>query len=255
MTNNYIIKPNDIIIINFPELKKVDIKAQNINFDIVYEDENILIVDKPNNLVVHPSSTTKDSTLVNGLLKKINNLSDINGIIRPGIVHRIDKMTTGLLIIAKNNDAHKFLAKNLQAKNIKRYYMLIVHGTFKNKFGTIKAPIGRDPNNRKKMAIVNNGKSAITHFKVIKNYKNFSLLECELDTGRTHQIRVHMNYINHPIYGDNVYNKNVDNNDNFGQYLHAYKLKLIHPKTKKTLIFNSKLPKIILDKIKQLESE
>lgn len=250
--NNYHLKLNDKVTINFPKIKKLNIKAEDIDFKIVYEDDDIAVIDKPNNLVVHPSNGHINDTLVNGLLKKIKNLSNINGIIRPGIVHRIDKKTTGLLLVAKNNNAHKFLCNNIAKKVIKRYYKVIVKGFFKYDSATINAPIGRDQKFRKKMCVVPSGKEAITLVKLIENLNNHALLECELLTGRTHQIRVHLKYINHPVLGDNEYG---NSKDPYGQYLHAYMLKIIHPTTKKEMIFISELPKEFQLKIKELSNK
>ena len=256
IVNNCILKINDNVEVELPEKVVLNVEPQDIDFEIIYEDENIIIVNKPNDLVVHPSIGHPDNTLVNGLLKKASNLSDINGIIRPGIVHRIDRFTTGLLVVAKNNKYHQYLSEKIKTKEIKRYYYALVHGTFDHKTGTIDAPIGRDPKNRKRMAVTNkHSKNACTYFKVIKTFKEFSLIECELSTGRTHQIRVHLKYINHPIYGDDVYGRLSDRNNPFGQYLHAYMLKLINPITHKEMVFKCDLPKIFNDKIIQLSKE
>ncbi len=254
--NNYILKKDDIVKIKLPEKKILDIKPENIKFKIIYEDKDIVVIDKPNDLVVHPSNGHENGTLVNGILKKIKTLSDINGIIRPGIVHRIDRFTTGLLVIAKNNNSHKFLSECLKNKVIKRYYYALVHGNFDHNIGDINAPIGRDSNNRKKMVVTNkNSKDAITKFKIIESFNNFTLLECEILTGRTHQIRAHLEYIKHPIYGDNIYGHLSDKNNPFGQFLHAYMLELVHPITKKKMVFKSKLPKKFNEKIRDLRKE
>ncbi len=257
VANSHNVQIGDFIQIDLPEEEEtIELIPQNIDFRVVYEDDDIIIIDKPNNLVVHPSITCKKNTLVNGLLYKFKNLSDINGKIRPGIVHRIDKQTTGLLVVAKNNDAHRYLERELKDKKIKRYYYALVYGTFEHKTGLIKAPIGRDSKNRKKMAVQsNNSKQAVTFFKILKEFKKFSLIECELETGRTHQIRIHMQYILHPIFGDNIYGRIYDRNNSFGQYLHAYKLELVHPTTKKLMTFTADLPKEFADKIEELEKE
>ena len=252
VSNNYILKLNDKITFSIPKREKLDVIAQDIDFKIVYQDDDIAVIDKPNNLVVHPSAGHNDNTLVNGLLYKIKNLSDINGIIRPGIVHRIDKNTTGLLLVAKNNYAHKFLADNIAKKVIKRYYKVIVKGYFNYNKATIDAPIGRDPKNRKRMCVIDGGKKAVTLVKLIENFNNMSFLECELLTGRTHQIRAHLKYINFPVLGDNEYS---NSKDSYGQYLHSYMLKIIHPTTKKEMIFKSELPKEFKLKLKQLKLE
>ncbi len=256
ISSNYNLKINDKLSIIIPKKTNLDLKAKDIKFDIIYEDSDFAIIDKPNNLVVHPSNGHMSISLVHGLLYRIKDLSDINGIIRPGIVHRIDKKTTGLLIVAKNNKSHVFLSKQIQEKKIKRFYYALVHGTFTNKTGTIDAPIGRNPSDRKKMTVINkNSKSAITKFIVIKTFTNSSLVECELLTGRTHQIRVHFKYINHPLIGDNDYGWLSDQNNIYGQYLHAHMLRLIHPNTNKKMEFKAKLPKEFLQKIDELEKE
>ncbi len=228
------------------------LEPEKMDLDIVYEDDDILVINKPNGLVVHPAPGNYNHTLANALSYYSNELSDINGEFRPGIVHRIDAFTTGLLVVAKNNKAHEFLASELASKNIKRTYEALVWGIIKEDTGTIDAPIGRDPKDRKKMAVVANGKNAITNFKVLDRFKRTTLLEIELETGRTHQIRVHMNYINHPVVNDPVYG-NYPKIDESGQVLHAKKLELIHPTTKEKMVFTSELPeefKNILEKFK-----
>jgi len=231
--------------------------------DIVFEDEDVLVVNKPSGMVVHPAPGHYQDTLVNGLLWHIKNLSSINGETRPGIVHRIDKDTSGLLMVAKNNYSHDILAKELQEKKTKREYIALVEGVINNKRGKIKkktkreyialvegvinnkrgkinAPIGRDKANRLKMAVTSSGKEAVTNFEVIETFDDSSLIKCILETGRTHQIRVHMQYINHPLVNDYVYG-NAKNND-FGQFLHAQTLGFTHPKTKEWLEFSCELP-------------
>ena len=212
-----------------------------MNLDIVYEDDDVIVVNKENGVVVHPGNGNYNHTLVNGLAYH-SNLSDVNGKFRPGIVHRIDAYTTGLLMIAKNNKAHEFLAKQLEEKTVVRKYIALVWGVIKNDTGTIDAPIGRDKSDRKKMAVTDiNSKKAITHFKVLERYSNATLIELSLETGRTHQIRVHMNYINHPVVNDQVYGKRKTI-DETGQCLHAKIIGFIHPTTLEYMEFDSELP-------------
>lgn len=243
--SGYKIKENDII--EYAEYKEEssELEATEMNLDIVFEDDNVIVINKPNGLVVHPGSGNKDNTLANGL-KYYSKLSDLNGEFRPGIVHRIDAYTTGLLMIAKNNKTHEFLAKQLEDKTTHRKYIALVWGVIKEDSGTIDAPIGRDKNDRKKMAVNFDGKKAITHFKVLNRYKDATLIEVSLETGRTHQIRVHMNYINHPIVNDNVYgNRKIF--DETGQCLHAKELGFINPTNNKYMEFSCELPECFLN--------
>jgi len=251
--SSYKTKVNDEITYEYI-LKENHLNPENIALDIVYEDEDILVINKPNGLVVHPAPGNYEHTLANALAYYSKDLSNINGEFRPGIVHRIDAYTTGLLVVAKNNKAHEFLASELSEKRIKRTYLALVWGVIKEDSGTIDAPIGRDTKDRKKMAVVANGKSAITHFKVLERYANATLLEIELETGRTHQIRVHMNYINHPVVNDPVYG-NYKTLDNTGQMLHAKKLELVHPKTKKVMIFEAGEPKEFKNILNEFKKE
>ncbi len=243
--SNYKIKENDIIDIDYEEPKELDVIPENIPLDIVYEDESIIIVNKPKNMVVHPSAGHESGTLVNALLYHCkDSLSSINGVIRPGIVHRIDMNTTGLLVICKNDNAHKILAEQLKEHSITRKYHAICYGIIKED-GTVNAPIGRHPVDRKKMAINHkNGRDAITHYKVLKHFsKGYTYIECSLETGRTHQIRVHMASIGHPILGDDVYGPQKTKIKNLtGQTLHAKTLGFIHPDTNKYIEFDSPLP-------------
>lgn len=221
--------------------KEVDgIVPQNIDLDIVYEDDDLLIVNKPQGMVVHPSAGHQQNTLVNALAFHTP-LSTINGEFRPGIVHRIDKDTSGLLMVAKNDKAHLALAEDLKQHKANRQYLALVHGVFEEQTGKIDAPIARDPNNRQKQAIVKDGREAITHFKVLEQFEKYALVSLQLETGRTHQIRVHMAYIGHPVAGDPVYGfkKTLPGN---GQYLHASTLEITHPTTKKTMSFEAPLP-------------
>lgn len=252
--NSYRVKENDEITINIPEAKNLDATPQDIPLDIVYEDDDIIVINKPRDLVVHPSNGHEDGTLVNALLAHCTNLSGINGVKRPGIVHRIDKDTTGLLVVAKNDYAHEFLAKQLEDHTLHREYIALVKGVIKEDDGKIIAPIGRDKYNRQKMAVdVKNGKPAVTHFHVLKRFNQYTLISCVLETGRTHQIRVHMNYIGYPIEGDLVYGPKSHLLFDKGQLLHAEKLILIHPKTKKKMTFSAPLPKDFQDVIDNLE--
>jgi 23S rRNA pseudouridine1911/1915/1917 synthase len=238
--NGYKLVLNDMVEVNIPEAKAMDIEAVDLALKVVYEDEDIIVIDKPKGLVVHPAKSHQSHTLVHGLLHQVAHLSGINGIIRPGIVHRIDKDTTGLLVVAKNDESHQFLANQLKNHEIKRTYLALVHGVVKENQGYIEAPIGRHPKNRLKMAIIDGGKQAITHFNVLERFEHNSLLELELETGRTHQIRVHLEYIKFPIVGDPLYGKK---NDTFkeGQFLHAKQLVLIHPRKKVQMTFEAAL--------------
>ena len=239
---SYKVNSGDKIEITIPEPKKIDLKPQDIKVEIVYEDNDIIVVNKPKGLVVHPAVGNPDGTLVNAIMNICkDSLSGIGGEVRPGIVHRLDKDTTGLLIVAKNDKAHRILAEELKEKKIKRKYIALVSGVINHDVGEIDAPIGRDPSDRKKMCVTSvNSKDAITHFRVLERYKNASLIECELETGRTHQIRVHMKYINHPVINDPVYGKN--NHGEFGQLLHAKEITFTHPTTKKVMTFSCNVP-------------
>ena len=250
--SSYKVRENDEITYEY-EVKENHLSPEKIDLDIVYEDDDILVINKPNGLVVHPGPGNYEHTLANALVYYSKNLSDVNGEFRPGIVHRIDAYTTGLLVVAKNNKAHEILASNLASKAIKRTYIALVWGKINEDTGTIDAPIGRDPKDRKKMAVVANGKKAITHFKVLERYARATLIELELETGRTHQIRVHMNYINHPVVNDPVYGQAKLINDE-GQMLHARKLEFVHPITNKKMEFEVPLPdklKVIIDMFKE----
>ena len=233
--------------------ENIKVEAEDIKLDIVYEDDDVMVVNKPNGMVVHPAVGNKSGTLVNALVNHSNNLSTVNGEFRPGIVHRIDAYTTGLLMIAKNDKAHEFLSKQLQEKTITRKYISLVWGVIPNDTGVIDAPIMRDKSDRKKMAVGSiNSKDAITHFKVLERFKDATLIELRLETGRTHQIRVHMNYIGHPVVNDPVYGRRKLI-DKTGQCLHAKTLGFIHPTTHKYMEFDSELPECftnILDKFR-----
>lgn len=240
---SYTTKEGDYVKVELPKPKKIEIVAENIHLSIVYEDEDIVIINKPQNMVVHPAPGNYTGTLVNGLLYHIDNLSSINGVIRPGIVHRLDKDTSGLLIIAKNDKAHRNISEDLKERNIKRSYVALVHGNISKESDTINAPIGRHPVDRKKMTVTKrNSKEAISHYKVLDRFDDYTLVEVNLETGRTHQIRVHMAYINHPIVGDQVYSKGKNEFGLSKQMLHAYKLGFTHPKTGKYMEFETELP-------------
>ena len=249
----YLIKENDIIEINYEE-EELKAEPEKMDLDIVYEDNDVIVVNKANKVVVHPACGNKSGTLVNGLLYHSKNLSSINGEFRPGIVHRIDADTTGLLMIAKNDKAHKILADQLKEKTTHRVYYALVWGVINNETGTVDAPIGRDPKDRKKMAVTpDNSKEAITHFRVIERYKNATLIELKLETGRTHQIRVHMAYIGHPVLNDPLYGTKEQTTP-FGQYLHAKTLGFKHPRTGEYMEFDSELPQEFVEKIEELKN-
>ena len=242
--SSYVLKLDDEIEINEEYTEEIDIVPENIPLDIVYEDEYLLVVNKPSGMVVHPGSGNFSGTLVNALMYYCNqNLSKVNGDIRPGIVHRIDKDTSGLLLIAKNDEVHEELARQIGEKTVTRKYLALVQGVILEDTATIDAPIGRDPNHRKKMCVTDIcGKDAITHFKVLERYQKASLIECKLETGRTHQIRVHLNYIGHPLVNDSVYGYRKLEDAEFGQMLHAKTLGFVHPITKQYLEFEVDAP-------------
>lgn len=241
---NYKVKTDDIINVDIPEPLEANIVAEDIPLDIIYEDDDILIVNKPKDMVVHPAPGHYTGTLVNALMYHCrDNLSEINGVLRPGIVHRIDKDTTGALIVCKNDYSHNFVAEQLKVHSITRKYVAIVNGVISDDEDTIDAPIGRHEVNRKKMSInYKNGKNAVTHYKVLKRFKKYTYIECQLETGRTHQIRVHMSSINHSILGDELYNNNKCPFKLQGQTLHAKTIGFIHPTTKKYVEFEAPLP-------------
>lgn len=238
----YKVKPGDVFFLEIPEVKELTVDPENIPIDIVYQDKDIIIINKPRGMVVHPADGNYSGTLVNALLYHCTDLSDINGVRRPGIVHRIDKDTTGLLVVAKNNNAHTFLADAIKEHKVARIYTALVEGIISENSGMVNAPVGRHPVDRKKMAVnTKNGKDAITHFTVLKRFENCTLVQCKLETGRTHQIRVHMAYIGHPVVGDPVYGRR-DNRGLSGQALHAGQLTLTHPSTKEEMTFTAPIP-------------
>ncbi len=241
--SKYLVQEGDLIKVNIPKPVELKIVAEDLPIDIIYEDEDIIIVNKDQGMVVHPAPGNYSGTLVNALLFQIKNLSSINGIIRPGIIHRLDKDTSGIIMVAKNDEAHRFLSDQLKNRNVKREYIALVHGTLNIKENTINAPIGRDPKDRKKMTVINtNSKEAITHYKVIQEFKNYSLVSANLETGRTHQIRVHFAYIKHPIVGDLIYSRKTNKFNCDKQLLHAIKLGIIHPRTKEYMEFKTDIP-------------
>ena len=249
----YKVQAGDKISLVKPEPQSLELTPENIPLDIVYEDDDVIVVNKPQGMVVHPAPGHPDHTLVNALLYH-SPLSTINGTFRPGIVHRIDKDTSGLLMVAKNDLAHQSLAEQLRNKTNKREYLALVYGQIKEDEGTIDAPLGRNPQDRKKQAVVKGGRHAVTHFKVMKRYDNFTLVKCILETGRTHQIRVHMKYIGHPLVGDPLYGpRKVIGKD--GQFLHAALLGFKHPRTGKEMVFEAPLPENFQKMLDKLDKQ
>lgn len=246
----------DVVVLQIPNPVPYEAKAENIPLDIVYEDDYLLVVNKPKGMVVHPAAGNYDGTLVNALLYHCGeSLSGINGVLRPGIVHRIDKDTSGLLIVAKNDFAHAHLAKQIKDHSFTREYEAVVFGNLKNDEGTVDAPIGRNPNDRKKMCVTaKNSKNAVTHYSVIRRYKGYTHIKCILETGRTHQIRVHMAYLGHPVSGDAVYGVKNEKVPFTGQCLHARKIGFVHPKTEEYLEFTSQLPDYFNDFLTKLNN-
>jgi len=238
---NYKCSVNDQLEINIPEPEELDVVPEEMDLDIYFEDRDVLVVNKPKGMVVHPAPGHMTGTLVNGLMAHCKDLSGINGVLRPGIVHRIDKDTSGLLMVAKTDLAHESLVNQLVKKTVTRKYKALVHGIIPHDFGTIDAPLGRDPKDRQSMTVVDDGKHAVTHFHVLERFKDFSFIECQLETGRTHQIRVHMKYIGYPLAGDPKYGpkKTLDIG---GQALHAGILGFTHPRTNEYMEFSAPLP-------------
>lgn len=254
---NYKLKANDSINVFVPDAVPLETTAENIPLDIVYEDDDLLVVNKPKDMVVHPAAGNYTGTLVNALLYHCkDSLSGINGVIRPGIVHRIDKDTSGILIIAKNDMAHLDLAQQIKEHSFHRAYEAVVYGNIKDDNGTVHQPIGRNPKDRKKMAVTDkNSKDAVTHYEVIKRYGNFTHIRCVLETGRTHQIRVHMAYIGHPLAGDSVYGPKKVITELKGQCLHAGEIGFVHPRTNEYLEFKAPLPEYFKKFIAKLEKK
>lgn len=256
IAKNYKLRLGDAISVTIPEPVPYESKAENIPLDIVYEDNDLLVVNKPKGMVVHPAAGNYEGTLVNALLYHCGeSLSGINGVLRPGIVHRIDKNTSGLLIVAKNDNSHKKLAEQIKEHSFTREYEAIVVGNLKNDKGTVNAPIGRHPVDRKRMTVTErNSKNAVTHYEVIARYKGYTHIKCILETGRTHQIRVHMAYLGHPVSGDDVYGVKNEKVNFFGQCLHARKIGFVHPVTDKYLEFTSELPEYFKKYLIKLEN-
>lgn len=251
---NYKVQTEDHIHIIEPELVSLEVLAEDIPIEIVYQDEDVVVVNKAQGMVVHPSAGHQTGTLVNALMYHINDLSGINGTIRPGIVHRIDKDTSGLLMVAKNDAAHEKLAAQLKDKTSLREYVALVHGVIPHEKGTIDAPLGRSKQDRKKQDIIDDGRAAVTHFRVLERFKDFTLVSLKLETGRTHQIRVHMKYIGYPLAGDPVYGprKTLEGK---GQFLHAKTLGFKHPTTEEFLTFEAPLPKLFEDTLTKLRQD
>ena len=250
---NYKVKPDDVVTVSVPDAEPLDIEAENLNLEIIYEDEDVLVVNKPRGMVVHPAPGHTSGTLVNGLMHQVKDLSGINGIMRPGIVHRIDKDTSGLLMVAKNDKAHVSLVDQLVKKTVTRKYIALVHGHIPHDKGTVDAPIGRDPRDRQSMTVVDSGKHAITHFRVLERFGNFTLVECRLETGRTHQIRVHMKYIGYPLAGDPKYGpkKTIEFD---GQALHAAVIGFIHPRTEEYMEYETPLPQVFNELLEEMKA-
>lgn len=247
------IKSGQLVDIEIPELRPVSVEAKEIPLDILYEDKDIIVVNKPQGMVVHPSHGHYDDTLVNALLNHCQDLSGINGELRPGIVHRIDKDTSGVLVVAKNDNAHAALAEQWKGHNIKRVYCAILCGMVQEDAGTVEAAIGRSKNNRLKMAVdPENGRHAVTHYQVKERFAKYTLVECTLETGRTHQIRVHMAYLNHPVAGDPLYGRKKDALGRKAQYLHAKVLGFKHPMSGEYMEFETELPQYFENALKQI---
>ena len=255
--HSYKLKLNDEIEISIPEAKEIDLKAQDIPLDIIYEDDDIIVINKPKGMVVHPANGNPDGTLVNAVMAICkDSLSGIGGEIRPGIVHRLDKDTSGAIIVAKNDKAHVNLSEQLKEHKVKKTYLALVRGIIKENEATINMPISRSNKDRKKMDVNKEGKEAITHFKVLGRYKNkYTLLQINLETGRTHQIRVHLSYIGYPIIGDEVYSNGKNEWGIKGQCLHAWKLEFMHPITKEKISLEAEIPEYLKNILKELEEE
>ncbi|MGV3127482.1 RluA family pseudouridine synthase [Streptococcus orisratti] len=247
----YAVKVGDVITYEIPEDEILDYEAEDIPLDIIYEDEDVAVINKPQGMVVHPAAGHTSGTLVNALMYHIKDLSTINGVVRPGIVHRIDKDTSGLLMIAKNDISHKALAEELKDKKSLRKYLAIVHGNLPNDRGMIEAPIGRSEKDRKKQAVTANGKEAVTRFQVLERFGNYTLVELTLETGRTHQVRVHMAYIGHPVAGDPLYGPRKTLKGQ-GQFLHARTLGFTHPRTGEVMTFTAEAPAIFQERLEEL---
>lgn len=252
---NYKLKEGDSVDVNIPEAEEIDLSPENIPLDIIYEDDDIIVINKPQGMVVHPAPGNYSGTLVNALLYHCKNLSGINGELRPGIVHRLDKDTSGVMVVAKNDKAHLDLSNQIKERTILKKYIAIVEGVIKDDEGSIEAPIGRDHVERKKMAVTEDGRYALTLYKVLERYKNNSLIEATIKTGRTHQIRVHMSYIGHPIVGDEVYGYKKQRFNLLGQALHSKLLGLVHPSKKIYMEFEAPIPEYFERLINILKSK
>ena len=251
---NYRLRNGDNVVLNIPKPEPLEILPENIPLDILYEDNDVILVNKPKGMVVHPAAGHYSGTLVNALLYHCkDNLSGINGVLRPGIVHRIDMDTTGVIIACKNDNAHQNIAKQLAEHSITRRYVAIVNGNLKEDEGVVDAPIARAKNDRKKMAVDKDGKTAVTHYKVLERIKNYTYIECVLETGRTHQIRVHMSYINHPLLGDEIYSGKKESMKLQGQCLHAMVLGFIHPTTNEYMEFKAPIPEYFNEILKKFK--
>ncbi|BCS81178.1 pseudouridine synthase [Caldicellulosiruptor diazotrophicus] len=251
----YKVKSGDIIKVVIPEPKQLSLVAQDIDIEVVYEDEHLAVINKPRGMVVHPGAGNFENTLVNALLHKFSGrLSSINGVIRPGIVHRLDKDTSGLLVVAKTNEAHIKLSEALKSHQIKRIYYALCEGVLKEDSGVVDAPIGRHPVNRLKMAVVPNGKEAVTYFEVLERFDKYSFVKLRLKTGRTHQIRVHMSYIGYPLLGDSTYGRAKNEFGVQGQVLHAGEIEFVHPITLKALHFSADLPEYFVEILNMLRN-
>ncbi len=253
--NNYKLRVGDQVQVELAEPVELQVEAEDIPLDIIYEDSDVIVINKPQDMVVHPAPGNYTGTLVNGLLYHCKDLSGINGVIRPGIVHRIDKDTSGVLVVAKNDKSHNSLAMQLKDHSMKRTYYAIVEGIVKEEEGTVRTNIGRHPVERIKMAVVKDGKEAITNYKVLERFKSNTLVECRLETGRTHQIRVHMAHLHHPLIGDQVYGYKKQKFKLQGQALHAKNLGFIHPTTGEYMEFDSQLPEYFQDILDKLRKE
>jgi 23S rRNA pseudouridine1911/1915/1917 synthase len=250
--SNYKLRENDVVTVKMPEPEELKVEPENIETDIVYEDEDIIVVNKKQGMVVHPAPGNYNGTLVNALLYHCKDLSGINGVIRPGIVHRIDKDTSGIIVVAKNDLAHSKLTEQFKVHSIKREYYALTEGVFKNDSGVVNQPLARHPQDRIKMAIVKDGRRAVTHYEVLERYKSNTLVKCSLETGRTHQIRVHMAYLGHPLVGDPVYGYKKQKFKLEGQMLHAKTLGFVHPTKNEYVEFNSDLPDYFLEVLSKL---
>ena len=253
---SYKVNENDVVEVEVPEPKKIEIKAEDIPIEVIYEDSDIVVVNKPKGMVVHPGNGNLDGTLVNAIMAKCEgSLSGIGGEIRPGIVHRIDKDTSGLLIVAKNDKAHVNLSEQIKEHKVKKTYIALVRGVVKENEATIDMPIGRSKTDRKKMAVCKDGKNAVTHIKVLKRWEHYTLLQVNIETGRTHQIRVHLSYIGYPIIGDYTYSNGKNEFGVVGQCLHAQKLEFKHPTTNKIMKLEAPLPEYFQEIIQKLDNK